>query len=196
LLREKFFVDALELFFNTVDLLPRRGALRVIQFQGRLAGQPPMGAVYDRGHHLQIADQLGGWSGREFLLPLRFEKQRGILQNAFADRGRSLAPGGIQLAGFACIAVMLGENGRHALAVLQALACHRHQKFHRHLRRDLALAHLLLDSLRQKLHQSQPPGNPAHAAIEPPRQLIQPVGETLLQLLKQPSHLQRGFVLG
>jgi hypothetical protein len=31
----------------------------------------------------------------------------------------------------------------------QALARHRHQKLHRHLRRDLALAHLLLDRFRQ-----------------------------------------------
>jgi hypothetical protein len=29
-LRKKFFADALELFFNAPDLLPRRGALRVI----------------------------------------------------------------------------------------------------------------------------------------------------------------------
>jgi len=54
------------------------------------------------------------------------------------------------LRGLAVIAVMLGEDRRHALAVIQALPRHRHQKLHRRLRRDLALAHLLLNRLRQK----------------------------------------------
>ena len=116
-----------------------------------------MGAVHDRAHHLQIADQLSGGRDRGLLLPLRFEKQRGIVQNALADCSRSAAPGGIQLAGFAGIAVLLGEDGGHALAVLQTLPRHWHQKSHGHLRRDLAFAHLLLDRFRQQLHQGQPP---------------------------------------
>jgi hypothetical protein len=81
-------------------------------------------------------------------LPLRFEKQLGIVQNAFADRRRPLSPRGIQLAGLARIAVVFGEDGGHPLAVLQALACHRHQKLHRHLCQDLPLAYLLLDRFR------------------------------------------------
>ena len=85
-----------------------------------------MGAVHNRGDHLQIADQFGAGPRRDFLLPLRFEKQHGVIQNAFADGGRSPAPGGVQLAGFAHIAVMLGKDRRHVLAVLQALASHRH----------------------------------------------------------------------
>jgi hypothetical protein len=174
LLRKKFFVHALQLFCNPADLLPRRFPLRLIQFQGRRAGESPLGAVYDRAHHLQIPDQCGACSGQGFLLglPLRFKKQHWIIQNPVADRGRSPAPGAIQLARFPAVAVMRGENRRHALAVLQALPCHRHQKPHRHLRRNLAFAYLLLDRLRQKLHQCQPPPYPAHAAIEPPRQLI------------------------
>ena len=149
LFREKLLVDALELSFNAVDPLPRRAALQLIQLQCRRAGQPSLSAVHNRQGHLQIADQFGGRPGWGFRLPLRFEKQRRIPQNAFADRGRSPSPGGIQLAGFTRVAVMLGEDCRHALAILQALPRHRHQKLHRHLRRDLALAHLLLDGLRQ-----------------------------------------------
>jgi hypothetical protein len=77
------------LFLNPLDLLLRRFALRRIQFPGRRTDQPPMGAVHNRGYHLQIADQFGGSSRRSFLLrlPLRFEKQRRIVQNAFADSG-------------------------------------------------------------------------------------------------------------
>jgi len=107
---------------------------------------------------------------------------------------RTLAPRGIQLAGLTRIAVMLGEDYGHPLAILQALACHRNQKLQRHLRQDLALAYLLLDRLRQDLHQRQPPRYPAHAAIKPARQVIEPVTEALLQLGQQPTHLQRGLV--
>jgi hypothetical protein len=53
-------VDALELFFNPLDLLPCRGALLVIHFHCRRAGEPPMDVVHNRRYHLQIADQFGG----------------------------------------------------------------------------------------------------------------------------------------
>jgi hypothetical protein len=100
------------------------------------------------------------------------------------------------LAGLTRIAVMLGQDRRHPLAILQALARHRHQKLQRHLRRDLALAHLPLDRLRQNLHQRQPPRYPAHTAVEPARQLIEPIAEALLQLGQQPTHFQCGLVFG
>jgi len=164
---------------NVVDLMPRGFELLVIQLRGSGARQPTMHAVRDGGHHFQIAQQFGAGPGWSFLLrlPLGFEKQLGIIQNAFADRGRTFAPRGIQLAGFTRIAVMLGEDCGHPLAILQALACHRHQKLQRHLRQDLALAHLLLDRFRQNLHQRQPPRYPAHTAVEPARQLVEPVVE-------------------
>ena len=149
LLREKFFLHALELSFDALDLLPRGVALRRIEFCRLHAGDPPMSAAHNRGDHLQIADQFGGGPGGDFLLPLRFEKQRRIIQNPLANRGRSPTPGGIELARFARVAVILGENGRHPLAGLQALSRHRHQKLHGHLRRDLAFAHLTLDRFRQ-----------------------------------------------
>ena len=189
----------MELLLNAIDLMPR--GFRIAGRSNSVAAAP----ASRRCARFTIATTISRsrnssapGPGRSFLLrlPLRFEKQLGIIQNAFADRGRALAPGGIQLAGFARIAVMLGEDRRHPLAILQALARHRHQKLHGHLRQDLALAHLLLDRFRQNLHQRQPPRYPAHAAIEPARQLIQPVAEALLQLCQQPAHLQRGLVFG
>jgi hypothetical protein len=45
LLRLKFFVETLELFFHPLDLPPRCGALLLVQIQGCRAGQPPMGAL-------------------------------------------------------------------------------------------------------------------------------------------------------
>ena len=196
MLRDKFLVDALELVFHALDLLPRGGALLLVQLQRFCAGNAAVRAVHDRNCHLQIADQFSSCAGGRFLLrlPLRFEEQRGIVQNAFSDRGRSSPPSPIQLAGFACLAGMFGEDRRHPLAVFQAVARRRDQKSHRHLRRDLARAHLLLDRFRQKLHQGQPPRHPAHAPVEPPRQFVQAVAETLLHLGQQPADLERAFV--
>jgi len=196
LLRKKFFVDALELLYNPLDLVPRRRTLLVFQFHCFRTAEAPMGTIHNRGHHLQIADQFGGGPSRNFLLPLHFEKQRGVVQNAFADGGRTPAPSRIQLAGCACIAVMFSKDRRHPLAILQALARHRHQKLHRHLRRDLAFTHLLLDSVRQQFHQRQSARDPAHAAVESPRQFLQAVAEPLLHLGQLPAHLQRGLVFG
>jgi hypothetical protein len=70
-------------------------ALLPIQVRCFRPCQSPLGAVHDGGDHLQIADQLGGRTGRSWLLPLRFEEQRRIVQDAFADGGRSSPPGGI-----------------------------------------------------------------------------------------------------
>jgi hypothetical protein len=194
-LREKFFVDALELFGNASDLLARGFALLSIQFHGRRAGQSPMHAVHDGRHHLQIAPQGGGAGGGGLrFLPLRLEKQFWLSQQALADRARPLPPSRIQLACGAGIAVVRGENRGHPLAILQALPRHRHQKLQRHLRQDLARAHLPLDGFRHQLHQAQPSRYPAHTAVEPARQLLASVAEALLQLLKQPTHLQRGLV--
>jgi hypothetical protein len=188
----------MELLLNALDLMPRGFGLLGIQFAGSCARQSPLCASHNRYHHFQIAQQFGAGSGWSLLLrlPLRFEEELGIIQNAFADCRRTFAPRCIQLARLTRIAVMLGENRRHPLAILQALAGHRHQKLQCHLRQNLALAHLQLDRLRQNFHQCQPSRYPTHTAIEPARQLLQPVAETLLQLLQQPTHLQRSLVFG
>jgi hypothetical protein len=120
LLRLDFFVDAMELVLNALDLIPRGFRLLVVQLHGSGARQPPLHAAHNRHYHFQIAQQFGACSGWGFLLrlPLRFEKQRGIIQNAFADRGRAFAPRSIQLARLTRIAVMLGEDRRHPPAIL------------------------------------------------------------------------------
>ena len=168
---------------NALDLMPCGSRLLALQLRGGGAGQSPLRAVHNRHNHLQIAQQFGASPGGSFLLrlPLCFEKQLGIIENAFADRWRTFAPRGIQLTGFTCIAMALGEDRRHPLTIFQALTGHRHQKLQRHLRRDLALAHLLLNRFRQNLHQRQPPRYPAHTAVEPARQLVEPVVEAPLQ---------------
>jgi hypothetical protein len=178
---------------NALDLMQCGSRLLAIQLRGSGAGQSPLRAVHNRHRHLQIAQQFGA---RSFLLrlPLRFQKQLGIIQNAFADRGRTFVPRAIQLAGFPRVAVILSEDGSHPLAIFQADAHRRHQKLHRHLRCNLAFTNLTLDRFRQRFHKSQPSRYPAHAPVEPPRQLIEAIAEPLLQLSQEPSHLQCGFL--
>jgi len=60
LLRKKFLIEALELFFHALDLPPCGGALLLIQFHCLGAGEPPMNALQNRRCHLQIADHFGG----------------------------------------------------------------------------------------------------------------------------------------
>jgi hypothetical protein len=55
LLRLDFFVDAVELLLNALDLMPCGFRLLLIQLRGSGAGQTPLRAVDDRRHHLQIA---------------------------------------------------------------------------------------------------------------------------------------------
>ena len=181
-----------------LDLPTRRLALRAVHFHGADARQSPLGAVDDRGRHLQITQQSGGpgGGGVRFRGSLGFEKQFGLVEQALAGQGRAVAPGRIQLPGLPAVAVMLDQRRSHPQAVLQIDACRRDQILHRHVRGDFALAHLLLDGLRQKLDQRQPPRHPAHAAVKPAPQFIESVAEALLHLRQQPALFQRGLVFG
>jgi hypothetical protein len=55
LLRLDFFVDAMELLLNALDLMPRRFRLLVIQLRGSRARQSPLCAAHNRRNHFQIA---------------------------------------------------------------------------------------------------------------------------------------------
>jgi hypothetical protein len=190
--------QAVQLTAEVFDLPARRLALLAVHFRGCRRGQSPLGTVDDGGGHLQIAQQCGGSSrgGLRFGLRLGFEKQLGVVEKALAGQGRAVAPGGIQLPGLPRIAVMLSEHGGHPLAVLQADARYRHQELHSHVGGDLALAHLLLDGLRQKVDQGQTPRHPTEAAIKPARQFLPSITVALLQLRQQPALLQRRLVFG
>jgi hypothetical protein len=55
ILQLDFFVDAMELLLNPVDLVPRGFRLLVIQLCGSGAGQSSLRAVHNRHHYLQVA---------------------------------------------------------------------------------------------------------------------------------------------
>ena len=160
--------------------------------------EPAAGPLGDGLHHVQVAQQLLGWGDwrRRLHLPLRFQEQLGLLQDPLPHRKRCIAPGGVQLPGLAGMELVPGEAFRHALAILQVHPRHRHQKLHGGMRREGALAHLLLNGFRQQFHQRQAARHPTHAAIKLPRQLFQAIAETLFQLRQQPTLFQRGVALG
>src|ERR1039457_6016299 len=157
-------------------------------------GEPPAGAMQDGDGHLQFAIESGRGRPGGQRLPLRFQKQFRLGEDALANHARALPPGGIELSGLPRVATVLDESGGHPRAVLQADARHRRQILHGQLRRDRSFAHLLLDRFRQRLDQRQPPRHPAHAAVEAARQLLQRVAKALLPLRQQPALFQRGFL--
>jgi hypothetical protein len=183
------FRQTVQLVAEVLDLPAHRLALRVIHLGCSSPSQSPAGAADEGGGHLQIAPQSGGpgRGGGWFRWRLSFEKQLGLVEKALAGQGRAVTPGGIQLPGLSRVAVMLSEHGGHPLAVVQADARDRHQKFHGHVGGELALAHLLLDGLRQKIDQGQPPRHPTEAAIKAARQLLLSIAVALLQLRQQPA---------
>jgi hypothetical protein len=141
---------------GTINLLSQLSALLVIQFD-RGASQPPISPVADRHHHPQIAGQFGNGRRRRLglALPLGFQEQLRLIENALPDRRRSVSPGGVQLSGFAAGEPMRRKRFGHALTVFQARTCYRHQKLHSHMGRDRAAADLSLHALRKLIDQRQ-----------------------------------------
>jgi hypothetical protein len=140
---------------GAIHLLPQLGALVAVQLD-RGASQPPIGSMADRHHHSQIAGQFGDGRRKRLALPLCFQKQLRLIENALPDRRRSASPGGIQLAGFAAGEPMRRKRFGHALAVFQARARYRYQELHCHVGRDRAAADLLLHALGKLIDQCQP----------------------------------------
>jgi hypothetical protein len=63
------------------------------------------------------------------------------------------------------------------------------------VRRDGAVAHLLLHTLGKQFDQADPTRHPTCAAIKSPRQFLQPIVEALLQFHKQPAFFQSCLVV-
>jgi hypothetical protein len=62
------------------------------------------------------------------------------------------------------------------------------------VRRDHAIAHLLLNTVGKQLHQTHPTRHPTRAAIKTPGQCLQPIAEALFQFHQQPAFFQRRLV--
>ncbi|HMD96568.1 MAG TPA: hypothetical protein VKM93_04440 [Terriglobia bacterium] len=137
---------------GTIKLVPHCLALVAIQLD-RGTHQSPAGAVSDGDHPLQIAQQFGDGGRRrsELALPLCFEKQLRLFENPLPNGSGGASPSRIQLPGFTAGEAVGCQRFGQTLAVLRAGTGHRHQELHGHVGGDLALAHLLLDGLRQEI---------------------------------------------
>ena len=113
-----------------------------------------IGASQDGQRHFQIAHHLFGcWCGYWRRLALCLEKQLRLGQDALTNSACALAPGRVELLGRACVAMLFDEDRGQALAVIGVDARHRRQVLHCDLRRDLAVAHVLLNRFRQQIDQ-------------------------------------------
>jgi hypothetical protein len=158
-------------------------------------GQPAAGTPQNGQRHLQIALHL--FHRRRFgerRLPLRFQKQFRFGENALAHHARCFPPGVVKLRGLPRIAAVLHECVRHAPAVFGTDARYRHQILHRDLRRETSFAYLSLDRFGQQFNERQPPGYPAHAAVETARQIVTRVTEAMLHFRQQPALFERAFL--
>jgi hypothetical protein len=127
-------------------------------------------------------------------LPLGFQEQLRLIENAPPDRRRGVSPGGVQLSGFAAGEPMRRKRLGHALTVFQVRACHWDQELHCNVGGDPTAAHLLLHALRKLIDQRQSTRHPTRAAIKPARQLVETIAKALLQFNQQPAFFQRCFV--
>jgi hypothetical protein len=141
-----------------MDPVVRLSALRLVQFH-RDARQTAIGPPRNRHHDLQIPIEFHHRRrGRiRLLLSLRLQKQLRLIQKPLANRRCCSAPGCIQLPRFPVAHPVTCKPLRHAPAVLSSGPSHRNQELHRHLRRDGAIAHLLLHTLRKQFDQPHPP---------------------------------------
>jgi hypothetical protein len=185
-----------QFFKRPIDLAVRLCALRQVQLQ-RQTRQTAVGPPRQRRHYFQILIELlhrrQGRSG--LMLPLRLQKQLWLIQKPLANCRRRSAPGGIQLSRFPAAQPVTGKPLRHAPAVVRTGPGHRNQELHRHVRRDGAVAHLLLHTAGKQLDQSHPSRHPARAAIETARQFLKAIAEALLQFHQQPAFFQSRFVV-
>jgi len=115
-----------------------------------------------------------------------------IGKQGFALRGCCLEPGRIQLFDLTARETLAHDGLGHLVAGFTVLARDRYQDPLRHLRRDLALAHLLLDRLGQITEKRQAARDPARAQAQAPGESFH--AQTLFpaQLAQQPGLLQRG----
>ena len=131
-------------------------------------------AAQDSQHHVQIAPRLFGCRcGCRRCLALCLEKQFRLSEDALANGARAFTPSRVELLSRTRIAMLFDEDRGKAQAIIGIHARHRHQILHRHVRGDLAVAHVLLDRFRQQLDQRQAARDPTRAAVESTRQLIE-----------------------
>ena len=127
-------------------------------------------------------------------MPLGFQEQLRLIENAPPDCRRGVSPRVVQLSGFAAGEPMHRKRFGHVLTVFEVHTCYRYQKLHRYMGRDHTAADLSLNALGKLIDQRQTARYPTRAAIKPARQLVETIAEALFQFRQQPAFFQRRLV--
>ena len=171
------------------------GPLALGREQAAAVLEPPRGASRDGPHDVQVGQQgVGGRGlranrGRRLLGDPQHEQRVGHHQ-----RPRRVDAGDVGLIEPPDLA--RAEPVRHDRlhephAVRGIGARQGHEVLHRRVRDQAPVMDVLLDGLRQRAHQTHAARDPAHAAIEAPRQRVERQAVILMQRAKQPALLQR-----
>lgn len=127
-------------------------------------------------------------------MPLGFQEQLRLIENAPPDCRRGVSPRVVQLSGFAAGEPMHRKRFGHVLTVFEVHTCYRYQELHRHMGRDRTAADLSLHALGKLIDQRQTARYPTRAAIEAARQLVETIAKALFQFNQQPAFFQRRLV--
>jgi hypothetical protein len=154
------------------------------------------GAARDGAENVQVGEQRLGRGGirshgRPWGLVSDAQHEQRVGQHEFA---RGVGPGEVDLiepADLPGAEPMRRDRLDEAEAIGRVGARHRHEVLHRGVRDEPAVLDMLLDGLGQRAHQTQAPGDPAHAAIEAPRQRVEGQAMVVVQRAEQPALLER-----
>ena len=163
------------------------------------AGQTPERTARDDPDQVEVLEQLlvgrGRGQGLALHLAARLQEQQRVLEHTGTQGRVAVAPGFPELTDLPRAQPVAGDRGAEGLARLTIGARHGQQVLHGGVGADLAPAHLLLDRLRQVLHQPQSPRDPARAAIEASGQGLDIHSEALVQLGEKPALFEGRFRL-
>ena len=171
------------------------GSLTLGREQAAAVLKPTRGAARDRTHDVQVRQQ---GVGRR-----RFRANRGgrVVGDAEHEQrvGHHELPCGVDAGDVRVIEpsdLAGAEPMRHDRldephAVRGIGARQGHEVLHRGVRDEVPSVDVLLDGLRQRPHQTDAARDPAHAAIEAPRQRVERQAVILMQCAEEPALLQR-----
>ena len=155
-----------------------------------------MGASGDGAQDVQITQQglrgggLGPHGGpRRVISDAQHEQRIGQHQVAGGARPREVDL--IEPPDLPGAEPMRRDRVHEAEAIGGVGARHRHAVLHRGVRDQPSRLHVLLDRIRQRAHQTQASGHPAHAAIEAPCERVEGEVMVVVQGAEQPPLLER-----
>lgn len=186
-------VELIELCTGLAQGLAQLAELCRIEVGFTQASTQPASAL---SHAVDLTQELGrGRQGcRRLAVFPGAQVQPWVFLQALANFSRAAQPGRAKLSHLAAGEFGAGHHRGQTQTVLAAAPRDGHQVAHRRMRRDGALADLLLDRRGQLADQAETAGDPAHRLVETSRQLF--LAHPLLSQCRQKPallELREGF---